>query len=299
MRPQSLAALLAVASLAAAAPAAAAPLRAQASAFEVQVLVDGLPAPTFEHAGETYVLGNLGDRYTIRVINHSARRIEAVASVDGRDVVDGKPGDYRVRRGYVVPAYGSVDIEGWRLSHAQAAAFRFSRVSSSYAARIGRGRDVGVVGVAVFSERPAPRPILVAPPPPYDWGPRFDRAPAAAESAPTAPRTSAAPAAPGALGGIESQRPVERPGLGTEFGESVSSPVQEVSFVRQSPARPDAILGVRYNDRDGLLAMGVDVDRCGCDCTPGCADEPEVRRTAEPFPVADRNYATPPPGWAR
>ena len=47
------------------------------------------------------------------------------------------------------------------------------------------------------------------------------------------------------------------PGLGTEYGEAVSSPIHEVEFVRASAARPAAILGMRYNDRDGLVAMGI------------------------------------------
>ena len=84
-----------------------------------------------------------------------------------------------------------------------------------------------------------------------------------------------------------------RSGLGTEFGEAVSSPTYEVEFVRANPSRPAVILGLRYNDRDGLIAMGIDVDG------PDYAywREQELRRTADPFPAADRRYAAPPPGW--
>ena len=89
--------------------------------YELQVLVDGAPAPTFAQGRGTYVLGQLGQRYTVRIINHTGRRIEAVVSVDGRDVVDGRPADYRNKRGYLVPAWGQVDIDGWRLSTIQAA----------------------------------------------------------------------------------------------------------------------------------------------------------------------------------
>src|SRR5207244_1392157 len=63
----------------------------------------------------------------------------------------------------------------WRISNGEAAAFRFSTVDESYAARTGSGREVGVIGVAVFPERyvppaPTPRPVEVPPyqPPPYD-----------------------------------------------------------------------------------------------------------------------------------
>ncbi|MES1172173.1 MAG: hypothetical protein ABUL77_02960, partial [Bacteroidota bacterium] len=142
-------------------------LQAAGAGYEFQVLVDGVQAPTYDRAGETYVLGQLGARYTLRVLNHTGRRIEAVVSVDGRDAIDGKGADVRSKRGYLVPAWGAVDIDGWRLSRANVAAFRFSAVADSYAARTGNAREVGVIGVAVFPERyVAPRPVY-APPPRY------------------------------------------------------------------------------------------------------------------------------------
>jgi hypothetical protein len=67
--------------------------------------------------------------------------------------------------------------------------------------------------------------------------------------------------------------------------------VQEVPFARANPVRPSVLLGARYNDRAGLVAMGIDVD--------GSAwySDADLRRTAEPFPVSRRTYALPPPGW--
>jgi hypothetical protein len=64
----------------------------------------------------------------------------------------------------------------------------------------------------------------------------------------------------GALAERDSVRREKRPGLGTGFGERVNSPVEEVVFYRQNPVNPAVILGLRYNDRSGLIAMGVDVD---------------------------------------
>lgn len=237
----------------------------RAGPYEVQVLVDGMPARAFSHRGETYVLGHLGERYTLRVVNHSGQRIEAVVTVDGRDVIDGKPGSLE-KRGYLVPAFGTAEIDGWRISQREAAAFRFSTVPQSYAALTGNGRDVGVIGVAIFPERQR-RPLYLG---------RADRAPAAA-----APEAAPAPM----------KKSAERPGLGTEFGEAVSSNVTEVPFERARP-RPDVILGARYNDREGLIALGIDVDGTAM-------SETEIRQSADPFPVVDRGYAQPPPGWRR
>jgi hypothetical protein len=296
-----------------------APLRDRSGAYEVEVLVDGLPAPTYAHDGETYVMGQLGARYTLRVHNHSARRVEAVVSVDGRDVIDGKPAELRNKRGYLVPAYGQLDIDGWRISRAEAAAFRFSTVPESYAARTGNAREVGVIGVAVFPERYVPPPPIARRPLPiypryydeYDMAPRDDAGPrpeAESRSAePPAPSSAPAPrmreeSASGA--GANADRMPEkksaheraRSGLGTEYGEAVHSPTYEVEFVRANAARPSVILGLRYNDHDGLYAMGIDVD--GPDWAS--AREEELRRTADPFPSsADRRYAAPPAGWRR
>ena len=99
----------------------------------------------------------------------TGERVEAVVTVDGRDVVSGELGNYKRQRGYVIEAYGSVVIEGFRQSLDQVAAFRFTDIGNSYSARRGSGQHVGVIGVAVFKEyqprraRPQPTPIATRP----------------------------------------------------------------------------------------------------------------------------------------
>jgi hypothetical protein len=285
------------------------PFAPQAGGYQVEVLVGGVPAQSFWHDGETFVLGQLGDRYTIRVSNHTRRRVEAVVSVDGRDVIDGKPGDYSGKRGYLVPAWGQVEIDGWRLSQRQAAAFRFSSVSDSYAARMGSARNVGVIGVAIFPERiyrPPPRPIY--PTVPYrdyrddeyrrressdSFGSGKAGAPAPAAQAPSEPMRDSV-ASESATEGRAKRSYGEsrsRPGLGTEFGEAVSSNIREVDFVRANQSSPAVLLGLRYNDRAGLMAMGINVDGY---YQP---DDSDLRRTADPFPVSHTRYARPPSDW--
>jgi hypothetical protein len=82
-------------------------------------------------------------------------RVEVVASVDGLDVLDGKEASWG-KRGYLVPAWGSVEIDGFRQSSDHVAAFRFGSVRDSYAARTGSDRNVGIVGIAIFTSRQAP-----------------------------------------------------------------------------------------------------------------------------------------------
>jgi hypothetical protein len=176
---------------------AIAPARLRAP-YDVQVLRgDGQALPTYALRDRFYVQGNAGERYVLRITNPTPRRIEAVVSVDGLDVIDGENGDVR-KRGYVVPAYGETRIEGFRTSQADVATFRFSSVSGSYAGQKGKPRNVGVIAVALFEEQPAPEEQIIvgqAPPPrrhrPYDYRDDLD----ASRSAP-APRGAAVPASP-------------------------------------------------------------------------------------------------------
>jgi hypothetical protein len=117
-------------------------------------LVDesGTPLPTFSSGGRSYVMGHDGGRYSIRIENRTGARFEAVASVDGLDVIDGQPGSFE-KRGYLVAPWATVEIDGFRRSDEVVAAFRFGRVRDSYAAKKGNDRNVGVIGVAVFEER--------------------------------------------------------------------------------------------------------------------------------------------------
>jgi hypothetical protein len=105
------------------------------------------------HVGDrTYVIGQAGERYSIVLTNHTAHRFEAVATVDGLDVINGKPGSMQ-NRGYVLMPFATLTIDGFRQSQNSVAAFRFSKVSDSYAAQMGKARNVGVIGVAFFVEQ--------------------------------------------------------------------------------------------------------------------------------------------------
>jgi hypothetical protein len=103
-------------------------------------------------AGRTYVAGKVGDRYTLHLRNHSGGRFEVVASVDGLDVIDGRPGSL-AKRGYILEPHGTLSIDGFRRTSEAVAAFRFGSVRESYAARTSGDRNVGVIGCAFFAER--------------------------------------------------------------------------------------------------------------------------------------------------
>lgn len=126
-----------------------------ASQQVVVSLVDeyGTMLPAYHVDGRAFVVGQPGARYAIRIENRSPYRFEAVLSVDGLDVVDGREASFH-KRGYLVAPGASLLVEGFRTSEQAVAAFRFGSVASSYAAQsTGSARNVGVVGVALFAEQ--------------------------------------------------------------------------------------------------------------------------------------------------
>lgn len=239
-------------------------------------LVDewGTALPTFHHRGATYVLGHYGNRYDVRVRNHTGQRIEAVVTVDGRDVISGVVGDYS-RRGYIIQPYGTVTIDGFRQSHSAVAAFRFTSPGDSYSARMGTPQHVGVVGVAIFAERA--RPVAR----PYRHR-HDDLLGDAAGAAPPAPRRGGAGAAAEASPRAKASQAPSRNNIGTQYGETRHSPVVEVAFERARPNHPDQVLAMYYDDAAGLRARGISVD------------PPAWYSGPSPFPREQR-FAPPPP----
>ena len=96
-----------------------APLEVMAGDGSLAVsLVDdyGRLLPGYHANGRALVVGEDGARYRIVVRNGTTARFEIVTSVDGLDVIDGKPADPN-RRGYIVDPHGELVIDGFRTSN--------------------------------------------------------------------------------------------------------------------------------------------------------------------------------------
>jgi hypothetical protein len=247
----------------------------------------------YSKGGERFIVGNPGNEYALRLSNRTGARILVVASVDGVNIVSGETATPE-QSGYVLGPWESVDIEGWRKSMDQTAAFFFTDLANSYAARTGRPQNVGVIGLAVFQERqrlamyprqgiatdsarasnaPAEAPRLDAAesraaqkPAPDTYNAMAKAAAPEAMAADGAERDEAA-AAQRSAGGADSNtvarmradRPVPAapaPSLGTGHGRIEDSSVRRVDFVRATSS-PAEVLAVRYDRRDNLVAMGV------------------------------------------
>jgi len=217
--------------------------------------VTGQRMPTWTHQGRLYVAGTPGEKYSVLVTNKTGARVLTVVSVDGVNAITGEtaaPG----QSGYVLDPWGSVDVSGWRKSMSEVAAFLFTALPDSYAARTDRPDNVGVIGVAVFREYrpPRPRPPVLQQPAPFSGlGGRGDEA---RESARGAARDSAGkPAASSAEAPMRAEPKLEEK-LGTGHGEREASGARWTQFRRASES-PNELLSVYYDSRANLIARGI------------------------------------------
>jgi hypothetical protein len=211
----------------------------------------GETLPTYYHRGEQWVAGRPGAHYAIQIRSQHSQRLLAVTSVDGVNVVTGETAAVD-QRGYVFDPWSGYGIAGWRKSDSEIAAFTFTSIPKSYAARTGRAANVGVIGVALFRES-APPMLQVAPQSRYR-----EEAEAGSAAAPTARAESKAAneAADMASAGALARAPAPAPSLGTGHGRREESVVSQVAFERERP-QPNEVIRIRYDSRENLVAMGV------------------------------------------
>jgi hypothetical protein len=199
----------------------------------------------------------------VRLTNRTSGRVLVVLSVDGVNAVSGENAAVG-QTGYVLAPYQTADITGWRKSYSEAAAFYFTALPDSYAARTGRPDNVGVIGAAVFRER-APEPPLggwFTPPPPVAKDSAANSQGAANSRMDPEPRAQA----PATADALAAERSAPRPRseyaqpddrkLGTGHGEREYSPTTETRFERASSS-PSEIVQVRYDSVQNLIAAGV------------------------------------------
>ena len=254
----------------------------------------GQSLPVYASGGQRYVPGRPGARYGLRIRNLRRERVLIVMAVDGVNVLTGQTAGWQ-QNGYVLGAFEAGQIDGWRKSDRDIAAFEFTAQAESYAARTGRPLDVGVIGMAVFRERVAVAPPMPVAPRQAPGRDRSDQGAAqherSAQQAP-APSMSAAPEAHGeAKAAADASRAASADStmkLGTGHGQREESVVGHTRFDRAASA-PDEIIAVRYDSRANLVRLGV---------LPTDIDAPDRPR---PFPADPRNpqyrYVPDPPRW--
>jgi hypothetical protein len=199
--------------------------------------------PVYSADGERYIAGRPGNEYEVIIRNNTAEDLLAVVSVDGVNVVSGDTAS-PAQSGYLIGAWRSMSIAGWRKSLSRIATFYFTEHSDAYATRTGRPDDVGVIGVAVFKRKYVPPVELQGEPRPQLH--RDERRGAADSS--NADASGARPAAPSAQAAEKS--------LGTGHGRSENSHARYVQFERESDS-PNEVIAIRYDTRANLIARGI------------------------------------------
>lgn len=237
----------------------------------------GQTLPTYADHGKLYVAGAPGHRYSVRLSNRTGARVLAVLSVDGVNAVSGQTADTG-QTGYVLDAWESTEIAGWRKNLDEIAQFNFTALPNSYAARTGRPKNVGVIGVAVFTER---MPVWrereqvandaakdAAPPAPTAAAPAAEMQRSERAAGAAAPSASLAQAKPESRAKADTYAPAER--LGTGHGAREYAHVDETTFERAS-RHPAETLAVWYDSYANLVAQGI-------------IARPVARTEPQPFP---------------
>jgi hypothetical protein len=191
---------------------------------------------------QALALGGLAD---VNVFDRTEQRRLPVYWHEGRAYVVGKVVTGETARpqqsGYVLGPWSGLEVKGWRKSLSRTAAFYFTELADSYAARTGRPADVGVIGVALFRRKSEPpQPFSQLAPAPAER--------AAEASSPRASAPSNGASAADAAGGAEP--------LGTGHGRSETSYARRVEFERAS-AQPAENIAIYYDSYRNLVAMGV------------------------------------------
>jgi len=217
--------------IAALAVAAAAPTWAVGGLADLNVhdRTEGRRLQVFWHEGRAYVVGKPGNEYQVSLRNRAGDDVLAVVSVDGVNVVTGETATPQ-QSGYVLAPRGGLDIQGWRKNLSETAAFYFTALPDSYAARTGRPENVGVIGVALFRKKQPEPPISLAP---------LARSDARQSAGADAAKPSAA----------EAQ-------LGTGHGRRETSYARQVQFERATSS-PAEVVTLYYDSYRNLVARGV------------------------------------------
>lgn len=267
--------------------------------MKLEIVQNGRVLAQYHHGGRQFVEAPPSGDYVLRLSNPTSSRKLAVVSVDGRNVVSGEKAGFD-GPGYVLRAWETIEIPGWRRSDSEVAKFEFQPQDKSYAAAVGDGTsNTGVIGVASFEEKArltdlwesvtfssnTTSPVFGA----RSWGDDSDDSDEWDEVSDMTTLSSQVPSASAtkskSLGSKRARSPLRSRAavdLGTGYGGRAVMHTTETSFERAATV-PSQVITLQYAVRQRLVEWGVPV-------------APEI-----PFPNAFPQSQTPsvkaPPGW--
>ena len=274
--------------------------------YALEVRVNGRAIKEYQNQGDVWIEGRKDSEFALRVHNRSSIRMLAVLSVDGLSAIGGKEASSD-DSGYIIDPHTWMDVPGWRLSNEEIAKFIFSKSGGSYAAKMDKPRNIGVIGCSVFQEKQpifhailrstsqlnpggggfnpggGGGPVYGSAGVPYQQDSFTVNSVDAGEEKTTASVYSAKASLSTTKGMAEGVQ-TSSPSLGTGFGKKETHRVREVTFERASNT-PDESFAIRYGDREELKRRGVDL-----------VQKPSVAHKPDAFP-GDK-FCSPPADWS-
>ncbi len=242
---------------------------AEGRLVDVQVRVDGEAAPLYPSPkgdDRQYLQAFAGRNYSLVLKNNTGKRVAVVLAVDGLNVLNGEITQLSAREPmYVLDAFETATIRGWRTSLDEIRRFNFVDEQRSYAERTDQANsDMGWIRVVSFREQlpwwqtrgPQVRDRRFKDDAPYgaerqEMAPQGELQKSKEDAAP-APTKSMAPQAQDNLARGESEGGA-LPGTG--WGDRKEDHVQRTQF-NPNPVAIDRLV-LRYEYGSGLRALGI------------------------------------------
>jgi len=260
------------------------------SQYSLEVLVNDRPVKEYENEDKIFIEGRKGSEYSLRVRNNNYNRILAVITVDGINVISGKPSAEDDRAGYIVNGYSSIKVQGFRKDLETVGAFKFCEKGNAYSEEIGLKGNTGVIGVRIFDEVQRFKYIPIC----NDGWNDFNRNSYWTSNNCsdtlgcdwTSSTTYSSNVKTSSTIRSKSLEPEAKSNTldffdtGTTWGKAKNDKVTTVTF--ESKENPTEVIEIYYASKKGLKRLGVDIS-------------PKKQEVV--FPKSYGNFATPPKGW--
>jgi hypothetical protein len=220
--------------------------------FGVEVVVAGRTLDVFHARGRRYVEALEGEEYVLRVRNPLPVRVAVALSVDGLNTIDARRTSSWHASKWVIEPYQTIHVSGWQMSSSRARRFYFTTERESYAARLGRASDLGVITAVFYREQTGG----VVTPAPRDDDSRVEPL-RRSRSGETQRSERGVEYGAGRSAGTM-KAPAPRPDdehAATGIGRSVAHDVTWIDMRLEQ--RPAAEVSIRYEYRDALVRLGV------------------------------------------
>ncbi len=232
----------------------------------MDILINGKPAPTYQHKGTTYIEAIQRKEYAVRLTNPLGIRVAVALAVDGLNTIDARHTEARLGQKWVLEPYESIVISGWQTNARQARRFFFTTEERSYGAKLNQMHNLGIISAVFFREKVhAPQPVLDSPGSslPHGAVPAPDR-----EQAPAAGKPANAEMKSMRSADAAEADPALSDYAATGIGDRIRHDVERIYLELEN--HPFATVNFRYEFRPALVRLGV--------IQPPYAGDPLARR---------------------